>query len=217
MVTSGVIDAHESVMPPPVGVRYPYSGLTVTVPWAPLPAGTLVGATAPVTLIVKAGDTASTVSGSAGAVYVVVGPVPVIVMPYAWVVVVLWVVTVAVVVAGEVTDAGLTMHWGGFVAACCPVTWQLKLTVTPGLEGVGRPTIISAEETPLGATASGVNDSAVSVNSDVPWAIAADAHTTATHKQAANRHTGPIALCPAVDFILDSDHTDLNMNGFWFN
>jgi len=212
-VTSGVIEAHESVIPPPLGVRYPYSGLTVTVACAPLPAGTLVGATAPVTLIVNAGDTASTVSGSGGVVYVVVGPVPVIVMPYAWVVVVLSVVTVAVVFPGEVTDAGLTMHAGGLVAACCPVTWQVKFTVTPGLVGVGSPTIISEEETPLGATASGLNDCALSVNSDVPWATAADANTIAIHTQAASWHTTAMALCPAVDFILDSDHTDLNMNG----
>ena len=123
----------------------------------------------------------------------------------------------AVVVPGEVTDEGLTMHWGGFVAPCCPVTWQLKFTVTPGLEGVGKPTRISAEETPLGATASGLNDSAVSVNSDVPCATAADANMAARHAQAANRHTMPLAFCLAVDFILDSDHADLNMNGFWFN
>lgn len=216
-MTSGVIDAQESVMPPPLGVTYPYSGLTVTVAWAPLPAGTLVGATAPVTLIVNAGDTASTVSGSAGVVYVVVGPVPVMVMPYACVVVVLWVVTVAVETPGDVTDAGLTMHEGGFVATDCPVTWQVKFTVTLGLEGVGNPTIISEEETPLGATASGLNDCALSVNSDVPWPAAADANMTAIHAQAANWHTIPMALCPAVDFILDSDHTDLNMNGFWLN
>jgi hypothetical protein len=50
------------------------------VPWAPLPAGTLLGATAVVTLIVNCGDTASTVSGIGGVVNVVVGPVPVIVM-----------------------------------------------------------------------------------------------------------------------------------------
>jgi hypothetical protein len=168
-------------------------------------------------LIVNAGDTASTVSGSAGVVYVVVGPVPVIVMLYACVVVVLWVVIVAVVVPGEVTDDGLTMHWGGFVAVCCAVTWQLKFTVTPGLEGVGKPTIISAEETPLGATAPGLNDSALSVNSEVPWPTATDANRTAIHAQAANRHTKPKALGPGVDFILDSDHTDLNMNGFGFN
>jgi hypothetical protein len=83
--------------------------------------------------------------------------------------------------------------------------------------GVGSPTIISEEETPLGATASGLNDCALSVNSEVPWATAADVNTTAIHTQAANRHTTAMAPCPAVDFILDSDHTDLNMNGFWLN
>ena len=216
-MTNGVIDAHDRVIPPPLGVTYPYSGLTVTVPWAPLPAGTLLGATAPVTLIVNAGDTASTVSGSAGAVYVVVGPVPVIVTPYACVVVVLWVVTVAVEVPGDVTVAGLTMHSGGLVATCCPVTWQLKVTETLGLEGSGNPTTIWEEETPLGATASGLNGSGVSVNSEVPCAKADDTNKTAINAQAAKRHTATIAPCPAADFILDSDHSDLNMNGFWFN
>jgi len=75
--------AHESVIPPPVGVRYPYTGFTVTVPCAPLPAGTLLGATALVTLMVNCGATARTVRGIGGVVNVVVGPVPVIVMLYA--------------------------------------------------------------------------------------------------------------------------------------
>ena len=52
----------------------------------------------------------------------VVGPVPVIVMLYGCVLVVLLVVTVAVALAGTVTDAGLTVHTGGSVAACCEVT-----------------------------------------------------------------------------------------------
>jgi hypothetical protein len=68
IVTNGVMDAHESVMPPFVGVTYPKIGFTVTTAWAPLPAGTLVGATELVTLMVNCGLTARTVSGSAGVV-----------------------------------------------------------------------------------------------------------------------------------------------------
>jgi hypothetical protein len=80
IVTSGLIAAHESVIPPLTGVTYPYTGFTNTVPWEPLPALTLPGAIAPVTLMVNCGDTARTVSGSAWVVKVVVGPVPVTVM-----------------------------------------------------------------------------------------------------------------------------------------
>jgi hypothetical protein len=147
----------------------------------------------------------------------VVGPVAVIVTLYACVVVVLSVVTVAVEIPGAVTDEGLTMHTGGLVAACCPVTWQLKLTVTLGLVSVGSPTMISEEETPLGATASGLNDSVVRANSEVPCAIAAGLNTPAIRQQAASRHSAATPPRPAVDFILDSDCSDLNMNGFWFN
>ena len=67
MVTSGVIVLQYSVMPPLAGVRYPLPGVTLTVPSAPLPAGTLLGAIAPVTLMVNCGVTANTVSCSGGA------------------------------------------------------------------------------------------------------------------------------------------------------
>ena len=216
IVTSGLIVAHERVIPPPLGVWYPYTGFTVTVPCAPLPAGTLLGATALVTLMVNCGTTASTVSGSGGVVNVVVGPVPVIVMLYAWVVVVLLVVMVAKASPGVVTDAGLIMQTGVSVAGCCEVTWHVKLTVTLGLEGEGSPTAIAEEATPLGATASGSSAAAVSVNSDVPWA-AAGVQANAANKQAAHRHETANRPSPVADFTLDSDHSDLNMNGFWFN
>jgi hypothetical protein len=73
--------------------------------------------------------------------------------------------------------------------------------------------VIREEETPLGATASGSNGSAESVNSEVPCAAATDANMAAMTAQTANRHAARIALCPALDLILDSDHSDLNMNG----
>ena len=75
IVTSGVIEAQARVTFP----EYPFAGFTLTVPCAPLPAITLLGATALSIVIVNCALTANTVSCSAGVVYVVVGPVPVIV------------------------------------------------------------------------------------------------------------------------------------------
>ena len=67
-VTSGVIDAHDSVTPPrvgsfgSVGLTYPFSGLMLIVPSAPLPAGTLVGATGVWIVMVNCGATDRTVA-----------------------------------------------------------------------------------------------------------------------------------------------------------
>ena len=91
------------------------------------------------------------------------------------------------------------------------------MTGTLVVEFDGNPTVISDEETPLGATASGSNDAACSVNSDVPCATAAGGKADATTRQAASRNIPTNPLFPATDFTLDSDHSDLNMNGFWFN
>src|SRR5215469_4929036 len=76
IATSGEMEAQESVIPqvfaathgPVVGVRYPLLGFMLTMPCAPLPAGTLVGATALCTVIVNCGITANTVKSSAGLV-----------------------------------------------------------------------------------------------------------------------------------------------------
>jgi hypothetical protein len=69
IVTNGVIDAHDNVMPPGGGgVTYPKTGFTVIVPSAPVPAGTLLGATALFTLMVNCGVTARTARGSNGVV-----------------------------------------------------------------------------------------------------------------------------------------------------
>ena len=126
------------------------------------------------------------------------------------------VVMVAVAFPGVVTEVGLIVQTGRSVATCCEVTWQVKFTATLGLDGVGSPITIAEEETPLGATASGSNEAAVSVNSEVPCATPGVGASTA-NKQAANRHGTPSLPSPAADFTLDSDHSDLNMNGFWFN
>jgi hypothetical protein len=78
IVTSGVIEAHDNVTP--VVLIYPLIGLMVTIPSPPLPAGTLVGATALCTVMVNCGVTANTVKVSGAAVWVPVDAVPVIVM-----------------------------------------------------------------------------------------------------------------------------------------
>jgi hypothetical protein len=74
--------AQDNVTPPLVGLLYPLMGLMVTVPSPPLPAGTLLGTTAFVTVMVNCGVTASTVrvSGWVDAVCEVEGAVPVMVM-----------------------------------------------------------------------------------------------------------------------------------------
>jgi len=82
IVTSGLIEAHASVIPPSDGLIYPLIGFTVTTPCAPLPAGTLLGATVVVTPIVNCGVTERTVSGSGAALTVELALVPVIVMLY---------------------------------------------------------------------------------------------------------------------------------------
>ena len=67
IVTKGVIELHESVMPWSFaascgGVTYPLIGLMVMVPCPPLPAGTELGVTALVTEMVNWGAIASTVT-----------------------------------------------------------------------------------------------------------------------------------------------------------
>ena len=78
MVTSGLMEEQASVTPP-VGAAYPLIGLTVTTPCAPFPAGTLLGATVVVTVIVNPGETESTVRGSGELLREEVELVPVIV------------------------------------------------------------------------------------------------------------------------------------------
>ena len=83
IVTSGVIELHESVTPGVFGgLIYPLIGLMMIVPWAPLPAGTLLGDIALSTVMVNCAVTASTVRVSGGAFVVcpVEGAVPVMVM-----------------------------------------------------------------------------------------------------------------------------------------
>jgi hypothetical protein len=70
IATNGLIEPQARVIPSlaPGPVVYPLLGFMLTTPSAPLPAGTLVGATALWTVIVNCGVTASTVKSSAGLV-----------------------------------------------------------------------------------------------------------------------------------------------------
>ena len=136
-------------------------------------------------------------------------------MLYGCVLVSLLVVTVALALPGAVTDGGLTVHTGGSVATACDVTWQVKLTVP--LNPLTDPTWIEDDETPPGATASGLSDPGSIVNSDVPPCASAAEAKQVKAKAAAIRHRAATPGCPKADFNLDSDHSDLNMNGFWFN
>jgi len=157
---------------------------------------------------VNCGVTASTVKGSDGVVYEVVGPTPVIVTVYPTVGVVLRVVIVAVALAGGVTDAGLTVHVGPFVVTSGDVAWQLNATVP--LNPPTAPIWRIDDDVPLGAIASGLNAVAVNVNSLVPWAEA-----TGTTAHAASRLNTAI---PKIRFVfnLDLDHSDFNMRRFRF-
>src|SRR5579864_1320172 len=111
-------------------------------------------------------------------------------MLYGCVLVSLLVVTVALTLPGAVTDGGLTVHTGGSVATCCDVTWQVKLTVP--LNPFTDPTWIRDDETPPGATASGLNELGVSVNSDVPPCASAAGAKQAKAKAAAISHRATI-------------------------
>jgi len=170
IVTSGEMEAQYSVTPadgPPVGLMYPLIGFTVTTPWAPLPAGTLVGATLLDTVMVNCGVTANTVNGRGGVVKVVDGPVPVIEMLYATVLVSILVVTVAVAVAGGFTAAGLTVQTGGSTMELSDgLTLQLRFTVP--LNPLTDPMTMLDDDVPVGATATGLNVAACRVNSVVP-------------------------------------------------
>jgi len=66
---------------------------------------------------------------------------------------------------------------------------------------------------PLGEIASGLKGEASRVNS---WACAADDKAKTTASDAAMNHNAQILPRAKIDFTLDSDHSDLNMNGFWF-
>src|SRR5579864_2859730 len=136
-------------------------------------------------------------------------------MLYGCVLVSVFVVTVALALPGAVTDGGLTVHTGGSVATACDVTWQVKLTVP--LNPLTDPTRIEDDETPPGATASGLSDPGSIVNSDVPPCASAAGAKQAKVRAAAISHRAANPGCPKEAFNLDSEHSDLNMNGFWFN
>jgi len=120
---------------------------------------------------------------------------------------------VAVALAGAVTDAGLIVHTGGSIVACDEVTWQLKLTVPEN--PLTDPTWMVDAEVPPGATASGENEDACSVNSEVPCCAKA-AGTKPSTPKAAIRHKQARPAWPNINFNLDSDLSDLNMSWIGF-
>jgi hypothetical protein len=198
-------------MPPSEGLIYPLIGFTVTTPSAPLPATTLLGASVLVTLMVNCGVTERTVNGSAGVVTVEFALVPVIVMLYSIVVVSIFVVTVAVAVPGTFTELGLIRQLGGSMMELSDgLTWQLRFTVP--VNPVVEPIWTCEEAVPVGEIASGLNGAASKVNSCAD-AVDDKAKTRATVKN----HSARILPHPKNDFTLESDHSDLNMDGFWFN
>jgi hypothetical protein len=77
IVTSGVIELQDKVTPE-LGMTYPLIGFTLITPSAPLPAGTLDGATVLTTVMVKVGTEAKTVSVRGFAVWVPDASVPLI-------------------------------------------------------------------------------------------------------------------------------------------
>ena len=124
------------------------------------------------------------------------------------------VVTVAVALAGTVTDAGLTAHAGKLVVCCVDVTWQLRFTVP--LNPLTDPISRTEDDVPPGPTASGLNEFACSVNSDVPWAAAKGVARIANVIAARISQKDAIPPRHPVSFNLDSNHSDLNMNEVWF-
>lgn len=120
------------------------------------------------------------------------------------------VVTVAVAVAGTVTDAGLTVHVGATVAPPDGLAVQPSVTAVPVIP---FPIVIAEEAVPPGGTASGENDPACSVKS---CATAAEGSMPVNASAAASKQRAPITRTAAADLNLDSHHSDLNMNEFWF-
>ena len=162
------------------------------------------------------GTTASTVKSSAGAVYVVVGPVPVTVMVYSVFVLVALVVIVAVALPGADTAVGLTVHTGVSVVVIADDTWQPSETVP--VKPFTDPIWILVDETPPGATAAGDNADGCSVNSEVPCPSAA----APSIRRAANKH--PARRVPRASFVFNVDSVRLvldmkkfDMNRLYFN
>ena len=127
----------------------------------------------------------------------------------------LTVVTVAVALAGTVTDTGLTAHTGMLVVCCEVVTLQLRLIVP--LNPLTEPIWSTDDATPPGPTASGSNGFAVSVNSEVPCAAAKEDEKQENAIVASTKQTNAVVLGCRISFTLDSNHSDLNMNEVWFN
>lgn len=185
-------------------------GLTLMVPWPPLPAGTLLGATGVPTVMVNCGDTASTVR-FCGCEIVVLGEVPVTVMVYSPGVTGTSftgpVVIVAVAPAEGFTDWGLIVQTGAVAPVLFDVTTQPRFTVP--VKPLSAETAMFAAESCPGSTAKGLKGATVIVKS---WP---NAEGSRVRNAATTQKSG--VLTRIWDFSLDFNDSDLNMSGFRFN
>lgn len=207
IVTNGVIELQKSVMYPSLGVVYPLKGLTLTIPSAPFPATTLLGATGLCTVIVNCGVTASTVSVSGSVVWLPDPSVPVMVIVYPICGVVSDVVIVAEAPPEPERDAGLTVQTGNDVLVICTVGVTVQLRLTGPMNPEPATTLTVVDETPPGATASGESGKVDNVKSCAD----AGAMSTIARRQKATRLPRPVHR-----FQLDSDPSDLNMSRLAF-
>ncbi len=145
------MELHESVTSP----LYPLMGFTLITPSAPLPACTLLGATAVCTVIVNPGATDCTVRYACAVTVLGVAPedVPVTVIKYSpgvAVPVLVTVFTMTVALAGGATEAGLTTHVGKTVIVSFEVAWHERSTVP--LNPLSVPTVRLDVASPPGST-----------------------------------------------------------------
>ena len=107
--------------------------------------------------------------------------------------------------AGAVTDAGLTVHEGPFVKI--GDTWQPRFTVP--MKPLSAPTVMFAEDVPVGGTASGDRGSAARVK---VWADASDGRV----RKAANRQRNAMPAGTVRRWNLDFKGLDFNMSRYRF-
>lgn len=203
-VTSGVIELQYKVTPP-VGLTYPFSGFTLITAWPPLPAGTLLGATALWIVMVNSSVTASTVRSIGANDTVPEASVPVSVMLYPIVGVVPVVLIVAVAPPDDVIDAGLTRHVGSSAGGIETEAVTVHPSVTLPVYPLGVTTVMFEEDVPPAAVASGEKAVAVKVKST-------EADAAGTTSRLASRHNTGRPPRLVHKFHLDSTNSDFNMS-----
>jgi len=115
------------------------------------------------------------------------------------------VVIVAEALAGAVSEAGLTVHEGPLVKI--GDTWQLRFTVP--MKPLSAPTVMFADDTPVGGTASGDRGSTAKVK---VWADAGDDNV----RNAADRQRNAMPAGMVRTWNLDFKGLDFNMSRFRF-